>query len=46
MRIKMYKQFKTYFVRCRICGEGKPKTDFEGSWRVCEACRKASPLKK
>jgi len=47
MRIKMYKQFRTYYVRCRVCGEGKPKDDFEGSWRVCEECKKkSSALKK
>lgn len=40
MRFKMYKQFKTYYIRCRVCGEGKPKSDFEGAWRVCEACKK------
>ncbi len=46
MRIKMYKQFRTYYVRCRVCGEGKPKTDFEGSWRVCSECRKKAKANK
>jgi len=40
MRLKMYKQFRTYYVRCRVCGEGKPKDEFEGAWRVCESCKK------
>ncbi len=46
MRFKMYKQFKSYYIRCRVCGEGKPKSDFEGAWRVCEACKKKSNPKK
>jgi len=40
MRIKMYKQFRTYNIRCRVCGRGKPKTAYQGTWRVCEECRK------
>ena len=46
MRIRMYKQFKTYYIRCRVCGEGKPRSEFEGSWHVCKSCRQKAKAEK
>ncbi len=42
----MYKQFKTYYIRCRVCGEGKPRSEFEGSWHVCKSCRQKAKAEK
>jgi hypothetical protein len=42
MSVKMYKQFKTYYIRCRVCGDGKPRESYEGAWHVCKECKKTA----
>jgi len=35
------REFDTYNIRCRSCGEGKPRDAFKGSIRrICIDCRK------
>jgi len=39
------KEFETYFIRCKKCGQGKPKESFKGSInRVCIDCRGTNHL--
>jgi len=39
MRVKRYRHFKGYNVRCKFCGVGKPKKEFKHSqFRVCDDC--------
>ncbi len=40
MRVRMHRQFTTYYIRCRVCGKGKSRSEYEGNWRVCSECRK------
>jgi hypothetical protein len=46
MSVKMYKQFKTYYIRCRVCGNGKPKESYDGAWHVCKECKKKAKKAK